>query len=366
MEQTVMVTEYTVGLSREEYIYAQTLTAKALRGKYLLGSRLFSAVMMVLCVLAIVANRRLSGEWDVSLLVIVLLMIGVELWVFFATPRQLRRQHGLVYDKTRFHGYAFDGVITVEERGIAKRNQKQSTAIPFSQCVAFIEDAEMMLFCVNGGKSIVIPKRFLTVEDAELTRQAALAAVAPSRCYLFGRVEAQLVTRLPLPEEGVPAPEDPLLQIAVEYTPRELKAQMTETATHAYAQKLPQKTLTAVFVTVLAYFGFEIAPLPTFLLCSVLLFLFSVVGARLRVGRMLAASGGSAGSNRIEFTDTVIKIKGKSGDPLTIPWDCVTRAVEAPREVEFYVSGEKALVIPKRCVEDMPALRRVVDEHLPV
>lgn len=366
MEQTVTTIEYTVGLNREEYIYSQTLAAKALRGKYLLGSRLFSAVMMVLCILAVVFDRQLSGKWDTSLLVIVLLMIGVELWVFLTTPRQLRRQHGLVYDKTRFQGYSFDGVITVNDRGITKKTDKNQTEIPFSQCMAFIEDAEMMLFCINGGKSIVIPKRFLTAEDAELTRQAALAAVVPSKCYLFGRVDAMLLTRLPLPEEGVPQPEDPLLQIKVQYEPKELKAQMTESTIRSYVQKLPQKTLTAVFVTILAYFGFEILPLPTFLLCSVLLFLFSVVGARLRVSRVLAASGGEAGSTRIELTDTAIKIKGRSSETLTVPWKCVTRAVEAPREVEFYVNGEKAFVVPKRCVEDMAQLRRIVDTHMSV
>lgn len=365
MEQSIISTEYAVGLSREEYIYSQTLTAKAVRGKYLLGGRLFSVVMMVLCILAVVFDRQLSGQWDMSLLAIVLLMIGAELWVFLLTPRQVRHHHGLAYDKTRFSGHSFDGVITVDDRGITKTNQTNQTTIPFSRCTAFIEDAEMMLFCVEHGKSIVIPKRFLTAEDAELTRQAALAAVAPSRCYLFGRVEAQLVTRLPLPEEGVPAPEDPLLQIMVNYTPKELKAQTLEVSIRSYAQKLPQKTLTAVLVTILAYFGFEISPLPSFLLCSVLLFLFSMVGPQLHIVRTLAASGGDTGSTRVQFTDTAIKIKGKSGNVLSVPWEFVTRAVEAPREVEFYVSGDKAFVIPKRCVEDMPLLRRIVDTHMP-
>lgn len=366
MEQTVVSTEYAVGLSREEYIYSQTLAAKALRGKYLLGSRMFSAIMMVLCVFAVAFDRKLSGVWDMSLLVIVLLMIGAELWVFLATPRQLRRQHGLTYDKTSFHGYSFDGIITVDDRSITKRNRDSKTVIPFTACTAFIEDTEMLLFCVNGGKSIVIPKRFLTMEDAELTRQAALRAIAPSRCCLYGRVDALLMEKLPFPDEGVPAPEDPLMQIAVQYTSQELKSQMTEMTMLSYIQKLPQKTLTAVFVTILAYFGFAISPIPSFLLCSVLLFVLSVVGARMRVGRMLAVSGGDAGSTRIEITDTAVKIKGKGTDMLTVPWHNVTRAVETPREVEFSVNGEKAFVIPKRCVEDMAELRRVVDTHMSV
>ena len=366
MEQTVVSTEYAVGLSREEYIYSQTLAAKALRGKYLLGSRVFSVIMMVLCVLAVLFDRKLSGRWDMSLLVIVVLMIGVEIWMFLTTPRHLRRQHGLVYDKTSFHGYSFDGVITVDDRSIAKRNNDSNTVIPFTACTAFIEDAEMLLFCVNGGKSIVIPKRFLTMEDAELTRQAALRAIAPSRCYLFGRVDAVLSEKLPLPDEGVPVPEDPLMQIAIQYTPKELKSQITEMTMLAYIQKLPQKTLTAVLVTILAYFGFSISPIPSFLLCAVLLFVFSVVGARMRVSRMVAISGGDAGSTRIEMTETAVKIKGKNSDMLTVPWQCVTRAVETPREVEFFVNGEKAFVIPKRCVEDMAELRRIVDTHMSV
>ena len=361
MEQTTVLTEYAVGLNREEYMYSQALASKAIRGNALFGSRIISVVMMVLCVLAVVFDRKLSGVWDMSLLAIVLLMIGADLWVFFTAPAQPRRQNGQIYDKTRFQGYSFDGIVMVDDRGISKKNRSEQTTIPFSHCAAFIEDAEMMLFWGVCGKSIVIPKRFLTAEDAELTRQAALAAIAPSRCYLFGRVEAQLTERLPLPEEGVPAPEEPLLQIAVQYTPKELKAQAVEMSIRAYAQKMPKKTLTAVLVTILAYFCFEIPPLPTFLLCSVLLFLFSVLGARLRIGTMLAASDGAI--SRIEFTETAIRIRGK-GEPLTVPWNCVTRAVEAPNEVEFYVSGDKAFSIPKRCVEDMSLLRRLVDTHL--
>ncbi len=363
-EQTVTSREYAVGLSREEYVYSQQLAAKTLRGKYLLGSRLFSAIMMVLCVLMVVADRLLAGNWDISLLVIVVLMVAVELWVFITSPSQIRRQHGLLYDKTLFHGYSFDGVLTLDDRGVTKKTSKNETTVLFMQCTAFIEDSEMMMFCSSTGKSIVIPKRFFTEDDAELTRRVALAAIPPSRCYLRGQVDAQLTERLPLPDEGVPAPEDPLLELRVEYTPKEMKAQVTETALRTYVQKLPQKSLTAVLVTILAYFGFEISPLPTFLLCSVLLFVFSVVGSRMRVGRMLAAAGGEGGSTRITFTDTVIKIQGKGDDVLTVPWKCVTRAVSAPKDVEFYVNGEKAFLIPKRCVEDMAVLTTVVDAHL--
>lgn len=365
MEQAVLSTEYTVGLNREEYIYSQALTARALRGKHLLGSRVFSAVMMLLCVLAVLFDRVLGGACDTSLLVLVLLMIAAEVWVFAATPRQIRRKNGIIYDQTRFKGHTFDGVITVDNDGIVKKTGKEQTAIPFSRCFAFIEDTEMMLFCVNGGKCIVIPKRFLTDEDAELTRKAALATMAPARCYLLGKVNAELTARLPLPETDAFLPEEPLLQIEVQYTAREIRSRLMDSAMRAYAQKLPQKAMVAVLVTVLAYFWFDIATLPTFLLCSVLLFLFSWFGALLRANHVATVMSGAENSaTNFVFTDTAVLIKETSSEALTVPWDCITRAVSAPDEVEFYVHGEKAFVIPKRCVEDMAQLSRVVDAHL--
>ncbi len=364
MEQSVRSTEYAVGLSREEYIYSQALTARAFRGKYLFGSRLFSAGMMVLCVLAVLCDRLVGGSWDVSLLILVALMIAAELWVFLATPRQIRRRNGHIYDQTRFKGHSFDGVITVDNDGIVKRTQGEQTSIPFSRCFAFIEDTEMMLFCVNGGKCIVIPKRFLTGEDAELTRKAALATMAPARCYLFGEVHAELTARLPLPDEN-PLPEEPLLQIGTSYTAREIRSRLLDSALRVYAQKLPQKTMVAVLITVFAYFWFSVATLHTFLLCSVLLFLFSLFGALLRAGHVATKlSGSSENVASFVFTDTAILIREMSSETLTIPWECITRAINAPNEVEFYVNGEKAFTIPKRCVEDMTQLSQIVDAHL--
>ncbi len=365
MEQPITSIEFTVGLSREEYIYSQGLISNALRGKHLLGSRWFSVVMMILCVLMVLSDRNLSGRWDMSLVAIVVMMIVAEVWMFLALPSQQRKAHGAAYDKTVFHGYSFDGVVTVSTEGITKRNAKNQTHIPFSQCLAFIEDAEMMVFCIARGKSILLPKRFLTVEDAEFTRRVALAAMSPARCYLLGRVACQLTERLPLPEEGIPVPEEPLLSVAVVYEEKELKGQVTEAALRSYVQKLPQKTLIAVFVTILAYFGFQIEPIPTFLLCSVLLFVFSLFSARSRVGRALAVTNGDAGRSTVTFTESGIRIRGNGGEALNIPWQNVTRAVESPRDVELYVNGEKSLIIPKRCIEDMESLRRIVDTHLP-
>ncbi len=365
MEHTVTAIEYAVGLSREEYIYSQQLVSKVQRGRRALGSWWFSVLLMIPCVLAVFADRQLSGQWDPALIAIVAMMVVAEVWVLLATPYQLRRQHGRAYDKTCFHGYSFDGVVTVGERSITKKAAKGTTQIPYAACVAFIEDPEMILFGVGKGKSIVIPKRCLTAEDAEATRKAALAAIPPSRCYLLGRVDAELSSRLPLPEEGVPAPEDPLMLMRVEYTPRELKSQATETAIRNFGEMLPQRMLTAVLIVIVSYFVADIPPLPTFLLCAVVIFLLAIMGARTRVQRALTLSQGEARFVTVELTERLIRIGNKGAEKLQVPWSYVTRAVEAPCEVEIYVSGDKAFTIPKRCIEDMEQLRRIVDAHLP-
>ncbi len=366
MEQTFTEREYAVGLTREEYVRSQELVTLALRGRQQRWSRIFSFVMMALCVLALAVEYRLSGEIDPALAVVMTLMAVAEVWMMLALPRQIRRRHEAAYDTTVFSGHSFDGNLTVESHGITKRTADDTTQVRFEDCVAVVEAAEMLIFCVNGGKSIVVPARCLTMEDAEHIKQAAFAQVSRTRQFLLQPIVPQLEQRVPLVHTLGVVPEEPLMTVKVEYTPKEMKSQMVEAALRQFAGKVPQKVLLAVFFTILLYFWMDIMPLPMFLLSMLALLLWDVLFAWFRAGRIVAVSNGDACFFRLNLGEKALHIQGRgqAARRMTVPWSYVTRVGEWPTEVVFFAERARLFSVPKRCIENMEQLRQIVDAHI--
>lgn len=365
MEERFKELQYAVGLTRDEYVRSQELVNRALRGKPQLFGRIFSIAMMLLCVLALAAEYRISGVIEPALAIVMTLMIVAEVWTILSLPRQIRRRNEAMYDSTVFAGHCFDGVLTVDEFGIEKRTVDETTRVRFSDCAAFIEAADMMLFCVNGGKSIVIPARCLTVEDAELTKKAAFEKIPQTRRYLMEPIAAQLEQRASI-KETVGENDEILMTVNVEFTSSELKSQLTETAIQQYVENLPQKVLVSVFLTIMVYFAFEITPLPVFLMGMVVLFFWDIVMARLRARRAIRVTEGAARFVTLELGEKALYIRGRgpSARRMILPWSYITRAGEWPKEVVFFANRIRAFVVPKRCVDDMEQLRQIVDAHI--
>ena len=59
-------------------------------------------------------------------------------------------------------------------------------------------------------------------------------------------------------------------------------------------------------------------------------------------------------------------MRGSAGKEkeLRIPWKAISRAVERPDRVDFYTHS-LAVTLPKRCIEDLDALKRLVDDRMP-
>lgn len=364
MEQFTEI-EYSVGLTREEYARSQELVNRTLRGRPQLFSRIFSIAMMVMCVIALAAEYRLTGTIEPALAVVMTLMIIAEVWIMLSTPRQLRKRHEAAYDGTIFSGHCFDGVLKVDEDGVEKRTADDTTRVRFSDCAMFIEAEDMMLFCVNGGKSIVVPARCLTPEDADFTKHVAFAKIPKTRQCLIEPIAAKLETRAPL-VMTVPEEDDILLTVNVEFTEKELKGQLSETAMEQFVGLLPQKVLVSVFLTIMVYFAFEITPLPVFLLGMLVLFLWELLRARMRAGQAIRVTDGAAKNVTLELGEKALYIQGKGqgARKMTLPWSYITRAGEWPSEVVFFAEKKRIFTVPKRCIEDMDALRSVVDAHL--
>lgn len=364
MEITQTELEYAVGLSREEYVRSSQLVAATLQRKQVNGRRIISILLLLICAGMMAMNYRLTGTIEPGEAIIMTLMTVAELWMLFDLPRQQRRMNAAVYDSTLFSGHSFDGVLTVDERGVTKRTSDDSTRVEFAQCAAYVEAEDMLMFCVTNGRSIVVPARCLTPEDAEATKQKALAVIGPSKQYIVSELRPMLERRLPVGPLTVET-EEVSVSVSVEYTAAELKGNMADTAIRAFFGKFPNKMLAGVLFTILFYYGMEVSPLPMFLSAMVVLFVMDMVSARLRTRRAIAASNGDVCRLTVELTERHVRVtgSGEKGRRIAVPWERITRAVERPAEVEFFTEDARVIVIPKRCILDMEALRTFVDAH---
>lgn len=365
MKESFTGAEYSVDLSREEYVRSQDILTKRMGG-VTRGMRLISLFMLAACVAMGITDFRYSGGVDWSLISLLLLLIVSELWMMLTLPAQLRRRSEVAYDSTVYSGYVFAGTVTVESDAIRKRTAAATALIPYEQCRLYAEAADMMIFCGMDGKSIVIPARFLTEQTAEITRQAALQNIPASRHLLLEKlipgVTEDTVPNVPDQANS----EDVLLTVDVEYTDNEIVSIAAEAAMEQFAASLPNKCL---FMTMLASFGYfvlNVKPLPLFLSALLIVFLVSVIRARIRMRRAITRSERGVCRLRVEFTDAYIMLIGKADGmrPMRLPWNHITRAVDCRDTVEFYTGKDRQLSIPKRCIADFEELRNIVDSHM--
>lgn len=363
MKELVTTTEYPVDLSREEYVRSQEILVKR-TGGLTRGTRLISLAMLAVCVAMGVSQFRYSGGVDWSLLSLLILLIGSELWIMLSLPAQLRRRSEAAYDSSVYSGYVFAGSVTVEYDAIRKRTPAATAVIPYEQCRVYVETADMMIFLGLDGKSIVIPARFLTEQTAEVTRQAVLSHIPATRQLLLeplvpGARDAIFV-------ETKVKSEEVLLTLDVEYTDSEIVSIAGEAAIEQFAASLPNKCVLMTMLASVGYFGFAIKPLPLFLSGVLVLFFAAIICARIKMRRAITRTERGICRLRVEFTDLHVRLVGKADGmrPIWLPWSHITRAVDCRDTVELYTGKDRQLSIPKRCIADFEELREIVDSHM--
>ncbi len=357
--------EYVVDLSREEYVRSQDILAGRTKGMAS-GARLISLFMLAACVIMGILDFQYSNRIDWSLLSLLVLLVGSELWMMLTMPAQLRRRSCAAYDSTIYGGYVFLGTVTVEHDAIRKRTATATTVIPYEQCRVYAETADMMIFCGMDGKSIVIPARFLNERTAEATRQAALKNVPIPRQMLISKLvpgiaEGETVS---LPDQTTSG--EVLLTVEVEYTDTEIVGIAAEAAMERFTASLPNKCILMTMLASFGYFMLAIKPLPLFLSALLVVFLVSVIKARIRMRRAITRTERAVCRLRVEFTDSYILLMGKADGmrPLRLPWSHITRAVNCRDTVEIYTGKDRQLSIPKRCIADFEELSGIIDSHL--
>lgn len=354
-----------VSLSREEYVRSQELIAKRSgRTGLFFGSGLLSAAMLVLCILFFLVDFKQNGTPDLSLLGLLVLLIVVEVTTVFRYPQMQTKLAAQSYDKTVFSGYSFDGVLHVGGIDIQKTTAAGVTSISYFNCPLFIEAPDMMIFCAPQGRSIVIPARFLTEDDANTLRELACLNIPSERRRMIGKLIAGTTERLPLPSLTL-SQEEPLMTVAVTYTEKEAFDMLDESVWVGIKETMPQKVILSASIAMIAYLLFEMIALPVFGLAVLLNVLLPFLTTRIGLKRAIKASDGEVLKVTVALTEQALCFTGtaENGKRSRIPWERVTRAVERPSYVDYYAT-EKLVSIPKRCIDDMENLRRITDEKM--
>lgn len=360
MDNQMEQMRFSVDLSQEEYVRSQELLSQKINGKRVGRSRFFSWFMMVLCVLSAITIYKQTGTPDWSLFTLLILMFVSELWLMFTLPHQLRYRYKTAYNATVYTGYSFEGTVTIDGDGVRKQTASATAFIPYHTCHAFVEAADMMIFCGADGHSIVLPSRFLTEETAEFIRQAVTKQIPPMRRFLLQRLNAVTTAET---VAFVP-PEETLLNISFDYTEKELVSMTIDLVLTQFGRTLSNKCLLSTMAAAVGYFVFALPPLAVFLLVLLVFLLGSLLSAWHKAHRAIAQKDENRQSLRLEITNRGLRLFGKGEKPLVLPWTSITRAVEGPKTVDFYCEKDRQLMIPKRCIEQMDEFRRLVDAQL--
>lgn len=360
-------TTFPADLTREEYIrFQQLLTRNSPASRLRTAQLVITAGMLGICVLFLVMTARSGNGFDVSLLFMALLLVLMEVYLFVMLPRQMRTRAGRAYDQSLMAGYQYEGLVTVGPAWIRKTTAKATTEIPFAACTLYIEAGDMMVFGGAEGRSIVLPSRCLTEADAGIVRQAALTYVPRPRQRLYGRLIPGAVVRLPVPDLSPQPEEEAELSVRVEYTEKEFVRLMTSSSIDGFMKNLPNLGFFAFLLAMSFELWMGVPGVLVFLLLVLGIFLAGYFTSRSRAGQVIRMSGGEALRLSVDFTRSGLTLWGAAGrdKELRIPWNHISRAVERPGQVDFYTHS-LALSLPKRCIEDLDALKRLVDARMP-
>lgn len=353
-----------VDLTKEEYIAYHLATSKAFGSLKRQGMLIvLFAIYMIVTVVGGVQQYLETGE--ISL--VMLLMTGVTLaaTVLSVTmvPAQVRRKAARSYDMGNINGYYGEWSITAT--AVTKVIGEDCVEMPLDDNTMYIEDTAFMAFISSGSQRIIIlPARCMTEEAAKAVREQ----VFRGECRIHRRVIARMtpLAKEPIARRAPAAPPQTLLHMDVTYEPQELIQLHGDIAWRHYVHNLPGLvTVALLFAALFALLEESVLLFAVIFLGILLAFLvFSTLAGRRAVKRQTAEQPTRL---RLDVTDHGLKAAFQpSGQNVTIHWGSVSRAVERPTCVEFIYGDNHLLRIPKRCIDDMNELRRIVDRfHAP-
>ena len=351
-----------VSLTEDEYVLAQQVLLKA-TSPFSLIARCLSPFLLGWILLSSMLENGIGTDIQqaISLLLLVIVQVVAIVWI----PRVEKQRHRERYRAALLNGYSFDGVVEITEDAVTKCTVNGKTEIPFSACPLFVESRDVMIFCNPNGKHILLPSTYLTEDDAEFLRQAVLKHIPPNRQKWLKKLEPRAGERLPLPSlEAADEPE--LYALRFQYTPKELRAFMLEVTVDGVVKQLPTKALVLLFVLTLLIAMDSLFLIPVAAVVMLGWVLLPLVVSPFQVNRAITNTNGAVLTVTVAMTEHAMYIvtqNGKEQRKSRLLWTYVTRAVLRDDSVEFY-TPDKILSIPRRCIDDLDELERVVDTYV--
>ncbi len=178
MEKDTALT-FGVGLNKSEYILFQKTMVQFTAGKRF--SRGLSTVAAILAVFTVRnAMKEDTSMWtDPYFLSLLLFFALIFLCVTVLPPIAQRRRAAKGYEDALLGGQVFDGMVTVNAKGVTKVTESGTVTLSFDRDLLFLERAEMFIFVNRFGQGIVLPARCLTAEDAINVRLIAQKSINP-------------------------------------------------------------------------------------------------------------------------------------------------------------------------------------------
>ncbi len=364
----VLPLRFFADLTREEYIdfmqmRVQLATGGRVRAPQLLSTFCSAVVLLGTAVAEYVAGGRL--DLLTAGLGLLILLMGIRTAL---QPRHVARVAARGYDATIAAGRTFRGVVSITSEQLEKSSNGETLVVRFDAPNAlYMETADMI--AVSGADSnmiIVLPARVMTPAATEALHNAALACIPSERCRIRQLLQPQ-ATEL-IPADGAEAQaaacaEDgdaDTIDMTVRYTPEEFFAMLRDGAYRGFLNYLPQILGLALIVALLWGWMYG-APggVIVFIVMAIALFLANTAGVTLRARRRVRDMSDGDLTVRLRFN--WMGITGDRG--LFLAWHAVRHAVDRPDCLEFY-NKRLFIRIPKRCVEDMEAVRALVDRYM--
>lgn len=350
-----------VDLTKEEFVAYHMATAKAFGALRRQNAMLILFGMyFAVTVIGTVQNYQETGQISLVMVLLSVVTLVSAVLSMVLTPAQIRRRARRNYDVGNLNGYYGEWGITDTE--VFKNLGHERVTMPLDEKTLYIEDVAFMAFVTAGAqRSIILPARCMTKEAAAAVREKVFRAGCRVQRRVIGRMTAQAAE--PIPRRDLLEAPQTLYFADATYEEKELLQLHGDIAWKHFVHNLPTLlVITVLFAAMFALIEESVLLFAVITLGIPLAFLlFTTLSGRSTAKRMTAQH-----PTRLRLTVTERGLDAAfqpSGQRVIIHWSSVRRAVERPTCVDFYYGDNHLLRIPKRCIDDMDELRRIVDSH---
>ena len=351
-----------VDLTRDEFIAFRMLTAR-LFGP--LRQRIPTLVVSILCCLMLGGyavfewwTKNWQGYPDPVLAVGAVLTLIPALIVCGYIPWKMKHDAGKQYDRSVQAGMDFCGELTVYPDCIEKVSSSVTASIRIDERMLFIETAEMMVVTAVGSPAIVLPARCLTEGMAQQVRQAVERLPIRNRKFI-ARIQPKGETvPPPVPRQK---PEE-LWVNTFTYTPDEYATVLRGIIQQHFWRMAPLlATVSVMGALAFGYDGVSVLPcIGYFVAFMAVLLLFNLILPLRRVKTQAESLSAHDLTMQVRLDTMALRVKLPKGGENWVLWCDVDHVYEREDFVEIVHNKNASLYIPKRVIDDLPALDSVI------